>query len=332
MQDQDARGFADPVDYEKYGRYKSNPKEGSHSLRGYEVRSKFTDRISTDGSTPYAAEAGRYHLYLALGCPWAHRAAIVVDLLGLDLSYSLVDDVRDGRGWAFRETRGRDPVNDFSTLKQAYLASDPAFEGHINVPTLWDRKSGRVVNNSDDDIFRDLMSQFGRLAANPIDLYPLARRAEMDELDAHIHESLNFGVYRIAVAANQTDYEGLVTRAFDMLDQLETRLKTRRYLFGDGITETDIRLWVTLVRFDCVYNPFFKVSARRLVDYPNLWAYARDLYALPAFARVTDFDACKATYYLGFPQWNPAGIVPVGPILDWSEPHHRARLAGRTTA
>jgi putative glutathione S-transferase len=326
MMDREQRGFASPVDYETYGRYVSNAKEQAHSLTNYAVRARFTDRISTDGSTPYPAEADRYHLYLALGCPWAHRAAIVVDLLGLAITYSFVDDVRDGRGWAFRETRGPDPINNCATLQQVYLLSDPTFEGHINVPTLWDRRTGRVVNNSDDDVFRDLVTRFGAIARNPGDIYRLDQREEIDALDTLIHESLNFGVYRIAVAANQADYDTLVERAFTVLDQLEERLATNRYLFGKSITETDIRLWVTLARFDSVYNPFFRVNLRRLVDYPNLWAYARDLYTHPAFARSTDFAACKATYYLAFPRWNPFGIVPAGPLLDWSEPQQRARL------
>lgn len=326
MKNREARGFASPVDYETYGRYVSNKKEQAHSLTNYKVRAQFTDRISTDGSTPYPAEADRYHLYLALGCPWAHRAAIVVDLLGLALTYSFVDDIRDGRGWAFRETRGPDPIHNFATLKQVYLLAEPAFEGHINVPTLWDCKTDQVVNNADDDVFRDLVTQFGAIARNRSDLYPSDRRDEIDALDALIHEALNFGVYRIAVAANQADYDMLVERAFAVLDQLEERLATSRYLFGHSITETDIRLWVTLARFDSVYNPFFRVNLRRLVDYPNLWAYARDLYTHPAFALSTDFKACKDTYYPAFPQWNPAGIVPIGPLIDWAEPQQRARL------
>jgi putative glutathione S-transferase len=326
MSSADARGFADPADYDRHGHYLRKSAAGSADLALYQFR--FRDRISRDGSTPYRAEAGRYHLYLALSCPWAQRAAIVVNLLGLGdvISHSLVDDVRDGRGWAFRERRGCDPINNFSFLKQAYLVTDPAFVGHVNVPTLWDRKTGRVVNNADDDIFWDVMTHFGEWAENPIDLYPQAYRVEIDCLDATIHENVNFGVYRAAVSSDQHDHHIAMTRVFDTLDWLEERLETTRYLFGDTITETDIRLWVTLARFDVVYNPLFKVNLRRLVDYPNLWAYARDLYSLPAFAQLTDFGAFKFSYDHAFPLLSRADGIPAGPIVDWSEPQQRARI------
>jgi glutathionyl-hydroquinone reductase len=183
MSDQDRRGFADPVDYQTYGEYVRASSSGAPDLSLYQFG--FRDRISTDGSTPYAAEAGRYHLYLQIACPWSQRAAVVINLLGLSdvISYSLVDDLRDGQGWAFRERRGPDPVNNFSYLKQAYQATEPSFEGHVNVPTLWDRKTGRVVNNADDDIFSDVVTKFTELAKTPLDLYPDDRRAEIDALD-----------------------------------------------------------------------------------------------------------------------------------------------------
>jgi putative glutathione S-transferase len=328
---QDARGFADPVDYDKYGEYFRVSKDASAITAFYQFG--FRDRISTDGSTPYAAAAGRYHVYLALSCPWSQRVAIAINLLGLTdvISYSLVDDLRDGRGWAFRERRGPDPINNFSFLKQAYLATDPAFDGHINVPTLWDCKTRRVVNNTDYDIFWDVITQFSEWAKSPLDVYPRALRAEINALDTEIHETLNTGVYKIAMCPNQWDYDALVKVTFGLLDRLEERLTSQRYLFGDTITETDVRLWVTLARFDIVYNPLFKVNLRRLVDYPNLWAYARDLHSLPAFAEHSNFDAMKFIYHCAFPLRHPPRIIPAGPIVDWTEPQHRERLAGKAS-
>jgi putative glutathione S-transferase len=326
----DARGFADPVNYEQFGYYSPYPKDGSTDRPLYQFR----DRISSDGSTPYDAEPGRYHLYIALGCPWAHRAAIAIGLLGLTdvISISVVDDVRDGRGWAFRDRRGPDPINNFSFLKQAYLATDRGFEGHVNVPTLWDRKTARVVNNDNDDIFWDIISQFGAWARTPHDLYPRSLRSDIDALDAEIHENVNAGVYAAGLADSQADYAAAVIRVFETLDRLEARLENRRYLFGDEITESDLRLWVSLARFDVAYNPFFKANLRRLVDYPNLWAYARDLHSVPAFSELSDFDAFKFTYHRAFPQRNPSGIIPAGPIVDWTAPQQRAGLAGRAAA
>lgn len=324
----DLHGFADPIDYEKYGPHtRFMTPEG---LPDPAFRDHFRGRISTDGSSEFAAESGRYHLYLALGCPYAHRASIIVSLLGLDdvISRSYLDDVRDGRGWAFRERRGKDPVNDFSMLKQAYVASKPDFHGRVSVPVLWDRKTACIVNNADDDIFADVATQFGAFASNPVDLYPSDRRTEIDVLDAEICENINTGVYAIAQSRTQEEYDTRVKRTFDTLDRLEERLGSRRYLFGGAITQTDIRLWVTLARFDTVYNPFFRASLRRLQDYPNLWAYTRDLYSLPAFSGTSDFEAIKRTYYLDFPLRNPLGLIPAGPAIDWDEPQHRATLSG----
>lgn len=326
MIDQSARGFADPVDYETHGQYLAKPDDGSSVLSAYTFG--FRDRITTDGSSAYPAEPGRYHLYLSIGCPWAQRVAIAIELQGLGgvISYSSVDDLRDGRGWAFRERRGADPVNDFSFLRQAYLATNPAFRGHVNVPTLWDRNTGRVVNNADDDIFHDVVTRF-RPWAGEVDLYPDALAAEIDALDADVHEAINFGVYRAGLATDQQEYVNIVDAAFATLDRLEARLARQRYLFGDVITSSDVRLWVSLARFDIVYNPLFRVNLRRLVDYPNLWAYARDLYTLPAFSARTEFETFKRNYFGGIPQLNPSAIIPAGPIIDWNAPQDRARLA-----
>jgi putative glutathione S-transferase len=322
MADADHTQFASPVDYGAHGYYAIKP--------GPEPLYKFRKRISEDGSSPYAPEAGRYHLYLAIGCPWAQRAQISVELLGLDkaISHSLVDDVRDGRGWAFRATHGPDPVNGYRFLKDAYLATDPAFEGHVNVPSLYDRKTGRIVNNENDDIIADIITRFGALSTTGLDLYPKALRADIDALSARIAEHINTNVYRIGHAHEQADYDARVASLFATLDALEDRLAHRRYLFGDTIVESDIRLWVSLARFDVAYNTLFRANRRRLVDYPNLWAYARDLYSLPAFRRLTDFDIFKLTYYRAFPSLNPSGVLPAGPRPAWDAPQDRAALGG----
>jgi glutathionyl-hydroquinone reductase len=325
MSEHPVPAFASPVDYEKYGYYSARSKD----RRGERPLYQFRDRIRRDGSTPYAPEPGRYHLYLALGCPWAQSTAIAVRLLGLDgvITYSLVDDVRDGRGWAFRELRGVDPINNFQFLKQAYLATDLRFEGHVNVPTTWDRKSSRVVNNANDDIFMDLVTQFSELATRSLDLYPLNLQEQIDELDADLLATFSAGTPQVNLPEAREHNDLAVPFVYRMLDALEVRLNDRRYLWGPEITESDIRLYVTLARFDIVTNPIYKTNLRRLVDYPNLWGYARDLYSLDAFRELTDFDAFRLTYYHASPLLHRSGTTPSGPHVDWNAPHDRARLS-----
>ena len=256
---------------------------------------------------------------------------IVRGLLGLEevVSLSVVDPVRDGRGWAFREGPGHgpDPVNGFTLLREAYAATEPGYDGHISVPVLWDRETAQIVSNNFPDITIDLGTQFGAWAAAGIDLYPQPLRTEIDALNDRVYASVNNGVYRCGFAGTQEAYDAAVATLFATLDELEERLDDRRYLFGDQITEADVRLWVTLARFDSVYVTHFKANIRRLVDYPNLWAYARDLYQHPAFGPSTDFDHIKRHYYTTHPHLNPQRIVPAGPLLDWAEPHHRGKLA-----
>lgn len=331
--------LADPVDFATYGDYappapkRSVPAAWSHGDRDPAAferpKYRFQGRITADGSSEYRAEAGRYHLYVSWACPWAHRSAIVRSLVGIEdaVSLSAVDPVRDGRGWAFRDGPGcgPDPVNGFRFLKQAYVATDPAYDGHVSVPVLWDRATSRIVSNNFPDISLDLGAQFNRWATSPRDLYPASLRGEIDALNAQIYETVNDGVYRTGFAASQEQYEHNVGRVFETLDQLEQRLATSRYLFGDEITESDVRLWVTLARFDAVYYSHFKVNYRRLTDYPSLWAYARDLYQQPAFSSTTRFDHIKRHYYVTHGHLNPSRIVPVGPLLDWDAPSGRSR-------
>jgi len=322
---------ASPVDFAEYGDYsvKSPPRADGGFVR---PRYPFQGRITADGSSGFPAEAGRYHLYVSYACPWAHRSIIVRELMGLRdvVSMAVVDPVRDGRGWAFRDGPGHGPdqVNGFTLLREAYDATEPGYDGHISVPVLWDRATSRIVSNNFPDITIDLGTQFGAWAAPGLDLYPQSLRAQMDALNDRVYTSVNNGVYRCGFATTQGAYDAAVAALFATLDELEERLEGRRYLFGDQVTEADVRLWVTLARFDAVYALHFKANVRRVADYPNLWAYTRDLYQQPAFGQTTDFSHIKRHYYTTHPQINPLRIVPAGPQLDWAEPHHREKLAG----
>ena len=282
----------------------------------------FRETLSTDGSTPYAAAAGRYHLYVSLACPWAHRTVIVRHLLGLDdaVGLTVVDPVRDEPGWAFRAGEGHstDPVNGWSYLREAYTASDPAFRGRWTVPVLWDKQTHRIVNNSEDD----LCHQFATVLAPALgrsgpDLFPANLAAEQTTLSQRIYEDVNNGVYRAGFATSQTAYERAVRRLFATLDNLETRLADRPCLLGDQAVETDWRLFCTLIRFDPVYHGHFKCNLRRIIDYPNLTRYLRDLYHRPGIAATVDFRHIKAHYYVTHTEINPTGIVPLGPALDY---------------
>ncbi|GAA4591320.1 glutathione S-transferase family protein [Planotetraspora phitsanulokensis] len=312
---------ASPVDFAAYGDYslKAPVREDGSFVRPLY---RFQGRITADGESGYRAQPGRYHLYVSYACPWAHRTMIVRSLLGLEdvVSLSVVDPVRDGRGWAFREGPGHGPdeLNGFTLLRAAYEATEPGYDGHVSVPVLWDRESGRIVSNNFPDITIDLGTQFAEWADPEVDLYPAALRADIDALNEQVYATVNNGVYRCGFATSQEAYDSAVSALFSTLGELELRLVDRRYLFGDRITEADVRLWVTLARFDSVYVTHFKANIRRLVDQPNLWRYARDLYRLPAFGGTTDFDHIKRHYYGTHPGINPTRVVPAGPILDWS--------------
>ncbi|GII87765.1 glutathione-dependent reductase [Sphaerisporangium siamense] len=321
-----AATVASPVDFEVHGDYgikASTGAGGAFSRPAY----AFRGRITADGSSGHPAEPGRYHLYVSLACPWAHRSVIVRALKGLEdvVSLSVVDPVRDGRGWAFREGPGHtpDPVNGFALLREAYEASDPGYDAHVSVPVLWDRETGRIVSNNFPDITIDLGTQFERWANTDVDLYPVDLRPEIDALNDLVYTTVNNGVYRCGFAKSQEAYDEAVVALFATLDDLEARLGTGRYLFGDRLTEADVRLWVTLVRFDTVYATHFKANVRRVADHPNLWAYTRDLFQRPAFGGTTNFDHIKRHYYTTHPQINPTRIVPAGPVLDWDAPHGR---------
>lgn len=288
----------------------------------------FRDWVRADGSTEYAAQPGRYHLYVSLACPWASRTVIVRKLKGLEaaIGMTVVDPIRDDRGWRFLREEP-DPLNGWAFLSEAYFASDPAYRARVTVPVLWDRERRRIVSNSDDDIMRMLESEFDEFATSArLDLYPHELRNEIDDLNGSIYENVNNGVYRAGFATKQQPYERAARRVFETLDAMEERLATRRYLFGAQPVETDWRFFVTLVRFDPVYYGHFKCNVRRIADYPNLYGYLRDLYQIDGIAETVDFDQIKRHYYVTHDDINPTRIVPIGPIMDLDAPHGRDRL------
>ncbi|MFI7531945.1 glutathione S-transferase C-terminal domain-containing protein [Streptosporangium sp. NPDC049376] len=306
--------YASPVDLDTHGRYRPGGRPGP--------RYPFQGRITDDGTGEFPAEAGRYHLYVAAVCPYAQRTAIVRSLKGLQdvVSLSYVDDERDGRGWAFRERRGADPVNGFATLRQAYEATEPGFDGHVSVPVLWDRHGGRIVSNNFPDITIDLGTRFG---GDPeADLYPEELRTEIDALNARIYEYANTAAGRVSAATTEPEYHRARKAVIGFLDELDARLAGRRFLFGSAVTESDVRLWPTLVRFDVSDNPSARISERPLTAFPNLWDYARDLYQHPAFRENTDLTVLASPTGETDP-WR----VPVEPATpDWDLPHRRAAL------
>ncbi len=290
----------------------------------------FRNRITADGSSGYKAEPGRYHLYVSLACPWAHRAMIVRKLLRLEdvITMSVVNPIRDERGWAFGDGPGfsEDPIRGFEFLSEAYLATDPDYQGRWTVPAVWDRATEAIVTNDYPVITTQLGTEFVDFAEPGVDLYPEALRPEIDRLGEELFENVNNGVYKAGFATTQRAYEEAFDALFKTLDDLERRLSTRRYLVGHQLTEADIKLFPTLVRFDAVYFGHFKCNLRRLVDYPNLWGYTRDLYSRPGFGDTVDFDHIKRHYYATHDNINPTRIVPKGPDLDWTAPHKRDTL------
>ncbi|MQA25715.1 MAG: glutathione S-transferase family protein [Micromonosporaceae bacterium] len=311
--------------------------------RGQWVRqpNHFTDRVAADsaaqpGQGPdehgrWPVEPGRYRLVVSLACPWAHRSVIVRRLLGLEdaISLAVVDPIRDERGWRFTlDEGGRDPVLGIEFLADAYRATDPDYEGRVTVPSVIDIVTGRVVTNDYPQISLDLSTEWrAHHAPGAPGLCPEPLRAEMDQVMGEIYADVNNGVYACGFAASQEAYEGAYRRLFDRLDALETRLADRRYLMGDAITEADVRLFTTLVRFDAVYHGHFKCNRNKLTELPVLWAYARDLYQTPGFGETVDFDQIKRHYYATHEKINPARIVPLGPDLStWTTPHGRASL------
>jgi putative glutathione S-transferase len=289
--------------------------------------SRFRNRVTASGLSGYRAEAGRYHLYVALACPWAHRTIIFRLLKKLEnvISMTVLDPIRDERGWAVSAPSGcgPDPINGFKFLREAYIATDPDFEGRVTVPVLWDKKEGIIVSNESSEIIRMLNSEFDEWGDSDLDFYPELLREEIDAVNEIVYNNVNNGVYRAGFATTQKAYEEAFDALFHTLDDLEDRLFRQRYLVGDRLTEADWRLFTTLVRFDPVYVGHFKCNRRRLVDYPNLWGYLRELYQIPGVSGTVDMDHIKQHYYVTHRSINPTGIVPKGPEIDFMEPHGR---------
>jgi glutathionyl-hydroquinone reductase len=288
--------------------------------------SSFRDQVSADGASGFLAEPGRYHLYVSLACPWAHRALIVRRLKQLEevISLAVVDPLMGERGWVFSDAPGAaDSVNGATQLYEVYLKARPDYTGRVTVPVLWDRQRQTIVNNESSEIIRIFNSAFDAWGDASVDLYPEPLRAAIDEVNAEVYERVNNGVYKAGFATTQQAYEEAVTALFAALDELEARLGQQRYLVGDQITEADWRLFTTLVRFDPVYHGHFKCNLRRLADYPNLWGFTRELYQVPGVAETVDLDQIKRHYYWSHTSINPSQVVPLGPQLDFSAPHGR---------
>ncbi len=299
--------------------------------------SGFRNWITADGSAGpsgiggFKAEPNRYHLYVSLACPWAHRTMIYRKLKGLEdmISVSVVHPFMGENGWTFAEGEGvvADPVLNANYLYEVYTAANPDYTGRVTVPTLWDKKTNTIVSNESSEIIRMFDSAFDEVGALPGDCTPSALLADIEAMNDLIYPAINNGVYRTGFATTQAAYEEAVVEIFDALDILEQRLEAQRYLTGDTITEADWRLFTTLVRFDAVYVGHFKCNIRRIIDYPNLWGYLRDLYQVPGIAETVDMDHIKEHYYGSHANINPTRIVPVGPYLDFTTPHDRERFS-----
>jgi len=296
------------------------------------TESAFREQVSADASSRYPAASGRYHLYVAKSCPWAHRTMIFRALKGLEdaISITYLATQEQGRGWEFRDAPGYgpDPLFGASFLHEVYAKAKPDYTGRVTVPVLWDKQTGTIVNNESPEIIRMLNSAFDAFATRSVhDLYPVDLRPEIDRWNDLIYRTFNNGVYRAGFATSQDRYEEAVREVFGTLDLLESHLGKQRFLCGDRTTEADWRLFPTLVRFDAAYHGHFKCNLRRLVDYPNVWAYTRELYQTPGIAGTVDLDQIRYNYYRGQRQVNPSGVVAIGPRLDFLASHGRERLA-----
>jgi putative glutathione S-transferase len=302
---------------------------------------QFRERVTADGSSGFKAESGRYHLYVSLACPWAHRTLIYRALKGLDdhISLSVVNPLMLENGWTFDDAPGviPDPVNGVRYLHEVYTAAQPDYSGRVTVPILWDKKTGTIVNNESSEIIRMFDREFNDVGASGPDFFPPDLQADIDEINGFVYDTINNGVYRAGFATTQSAYDEAVRSLFGALDQIELILSSFRYLVGDTLTEADWRLFTTLVRFDPVYVGHFKCNLRRIVDFPNLWSFTRELYQIPGVADTVNMDHIKKHYYASHPTVNPSGVIPAGPQIDFDEPHGReainaARPAAATAA
>ncbi len=313
--------------------------DGVRTKDGQFIRptTSFRNWVTPDGSAGpsgkdgFKAESGRYHLYVALSCPWAHRTIIFRKLKGLEnvISMSTVSPDMLQDGWTFNKDEGSsgDEVNGKNKMSEIYVLADPKYTGRVSVPVLWDKKTKTIVNNESPEIIRMLNSAFDAFTNINTDYYPENLRAEIDRINDLTYPNINNGVYRAGFATGQAAYETAFRGVFDTLDEMEQLLSKRRYIAGSVITEADWRFYCTLIRFDAVYYSHFKCNWKHIYEYPNLSNYLRELYQVPGVAETTSLDQIKRHYYGSQRQVNPTGIVPVGPQLDFAAPHDRARLS-----
>jgi len=292
----------------------------------------FRNFVTADGSSGFKAEPDRYHLYVSLACPWAHRTLILRRLKGLEhvISYNVVDWFLDtSTGWSFKksdECCTGDTVNGFQYLKEVYLSVQPDYSDSFTVPVLWDKKTKTIVNNESSEIIRMLNKEFNEFATNKeLDLYPQNLKEKIDEINSWVYTFINNGVYKAGFAKSQSAYDKAVQGLFEHLDRVEDILSKNRYLCGDNFTEADVRLFTTLYRFDPVYTTHFKCNIKRLIDYPNIWDYTRDIYQMGRIKETCNMVHCKNHYYKSHVHINPFGIVPAGPLIDYNVPTKRAK-------
>ena len=309
------------------------------TVNGEFVRSEssFRSWVTEDGSAGptgegnFAAEPGRYHLYVSYACPWAHRTLIFRTLKGLEdvISVSVVHPLMPAESWVFGNYPGatEDHINQSRYLYENYLKADPGFNGLVTVPVLWDKKQQTIVNNESSEIIRMFNSAFDEFGNAEVDFYPQALRNEIDAINDTVYNNVNNGVYRAGFAQTQHAYNNAYDRLFNTMDELEEKLSRKRYLVGNQITEADWRLFTTLVRFDAVYYNHFKTNKKRLIEYPNLWAYTRELYQVPGVSQTVNMDHIKYHYFASHRSINPTGVVPKGPHIDFMAPHEREHLS-----
>lgn len=321
------------IDGEWHDQWYDTKASGGRFIRS---ESQFRNWITADGAPGpsgeggFKAEPGRYHLYVSLACPWAHRVLIMRALKGLDamLPISVAHWLMAEKGWTFAPGPGvvPDPLHHADYLYEVYVAAQPGYSGRVTVPVLWDKERRTIVNNESAEIIRMLTDAFDAVGAKPGDYYPAALRAQIDAVNARVYDGFNNGVYKAGFATSQTAYDEAVAGVFETLDWIEERLSRQRYLLGGQLTEADIRLFTTLVRFDEVYHGHFKCNRRRIVDYPNVWGFTREMFQLPGVAATVNMAHIKHHYYESHRTINPTGIVPIGPAPDFMAPHGREAL------
>jgi putative glutathione S-transferase len=293
----------------------------------------FEDRVQNARGANFPAEADRYHLYISRACPWAHRAALTLRLLGLEdiVSVDVVDPVRHDQGWEFSPEKANctpDSVHGHDTLYEVFQEADPDYTGRVTVPVLYDRKTETIVHEESAEIARMFVTEFDHHASELLDLYPSSMQDDIDEAIEDIHSSINTAVYRAGFADSQESYETAVQELFNSMERWDEILSTRRYVVGDRLTLADVFLFPTLYRFDAVYYTHFKCNVHRLIDFDHLWDYAKDIYQTPSVSETCNMDHVKAHYYRSHDDINPTGFVPVGPEIDWTASHNRNELSG----